>query len=248
MGTSNDSIRDSVSRFVDRAIAERHHESLGGSQTAGFHYRGLDYDNYLRLLTAMGQEAMRSRGQRSRFIIDEHNHDVIRQMWLWIVGSKECQWDLNRGIYLGGKIGCGKTILMHAFCDVLSLVSRKHITRIAAKDLYDYLRQNGQKSLSRCPLFIDELGRESVEVSDFGNRVRPFVDIMEQRYETGALTLITSNFMISTLSKEVDESGRRQQGYGEYICERVQETTNMVVLPGGSRRQMWNNDAKGGRR
>lgn len=240
MGTSKD-IRDSVSRFVDRAIAEKQQECSGQNrQISSFHNRNLDYDNYLRLLTAMAHAAMQRRGQNRQFIIDNDNHDVIRQMWLWIVGSRECKWDLNKGIYLGGKIGCGKTILMNAFCDVLSFVSRKHITRIAAKDLYDYLRQNGPKSLSQCPLFIDELGREAVEVSDFGNRVRPFADIMEQRYETGTLTLITSNFAISTLAKEVDDSGRRQQGYGEYISERVQETTNMVVLPGGSRRQMWN--------
>lgn len=246
MATSND-FNDSVARLVDRAIAEKRRESAGLVRPIScFHNRNLDYDNYIRLLTAMAQDAMQRRGHRRQFVIDTHNHEVIRQMWLWIVGSMECQWELNRGIYLGGKIGCGKTILMHAFCDVLSFVSRKHITRIAAKDLYEYLRQNGPKSLSQCPLFIDELGREAVEVSDFGNRVRPFADIMEQRYETGALTLITSNFMISTLSKEVDEKGNRQQGYGEYICERVQETTNMVVLPGGSRRQIWNN-VKGGR-
>jgi DNA replication protein DnaC len=69
-------------------------------------------------------------------------------------------------------------------------------------------------------------------VNDFGNRIRPFNQLMEMRYETGARTFFTSNFSMETLSKD-------SQGYGEYINERVQEMTNMVVLPGTSRRKKW---------
>ena len=29
------------------------------------------------------------------------------------------------------------------------------------------------------------------------------------------------------------------QGYGEYIGERIQEMTNMAILPGNSRREKW---------
>jgi DNA replication protein DnaC len=110
---------------------------------------------------------------------------------------------------------------------------------LPANQIFKAFRENGISRYVTCPLFIDELGREQVEVNDFGNRIRPFNQLMEMRYETGARTFFTSNFSMATLSKEKDENGKPQQGYGEYINERVQEMTNMVVLPGTSRRKKW---------
>lgn len=175
---------------------------------------------------------MARRSVYSDFAIDEHNREVIRQMWLYVRGDQQCRWDIHKGIYLGGKIGCGKTILMLALCEVLHLVSGKIITVVPANQLYKSIREFGIARYIYCPLFIDELGREQAEVNDFGNRIRPFNQLMEMRYETGARTFFTSNFSIQTLSKDA-------QGYGEYINERVQEMTNMVVLPGTSRRKKW---------
>ena len=93
-------------------------------------------------------------------------------------------------------------------------------------------------TLARRPLFIDELGREQLEINDFGNRIRPINDLMAARYETGARTFFTSNFRLETLSKGRSENGEIV-GYGKYIGERIQEATNIVNLPGDSRREKW---------
>ena len=93
-------------------------------------------------------------------------------------------------------------------------------------------------ALARRPLFIDELGREQLEINDFGNRIRPINDLMAARYETGARTFFTSNFKLETLSKGRSENGEIV-GYGKYIGETLQEATNIVNLPGDSRREKW---------
>lgn len=93
-------------------------------------------------------------------------------------------------------------------------------------------------SLSRRPLFIDELGREQLEINDFGNRIRPVNDLMEARYEYGARTFFTSNFSLDTLSKGRNEKGE-MVGYGKYVGERIQEMVNIITMPGGSRREKW---------
>ena len=93
-------------------------------------------------------------------------------------------------------------------------------------------------SLSRRPLFIDELGREQLEINDFGNRIRPINDLMEARYESGVRTFFTSNFSLDSLSKGRNDKGE-MIGYGRYVGERIQEMTNIVTMPGGSRREKW---------
>ena len=58
------------------------------------------------------------------------------------------------------------------------------------------------------------------------------------RYNNGARTFFTSNFKLSTLSRGRNEKGELI-GYGQYIGERIQEMTNIVEMPGESRREKW---------
>ena len=159
-------------------------------------------------------------------------------MYLYVIGSRQCVWNIHKGLYLGGKVGCGKTVLMQSFCQVLHLVSGLTIEMIPADQLYKHIIKDGINSLISRPLFIDELGREQLEVNDFGNKLRPINELMSLRYETGARTFFTSNFKISTLSRGRNEKGELQ-GYGQYIGERIQEMANMTILPGESRREKW---------
>lgn len=234
MGTSNDELLDErLNVRIRRSIEEqRNNYRRAAQERSCWHCPRLDYNRFFQVLRAAALSAMAKRGANGEFIVDDNNRELIHQMWLYVQGSDECRWDIHKGIYLGGKIGCGKTVLMTALCEVLHLVSGKIITILPANQLYKAIRDNGMARYVTCPLFIDELGREQAEVNDFGNRIRPFNQLIEMRYEAGARTFFTSNFSMETLSKDAN-------GYGEYINERVQEMTNMVVLPGVSRRKKW---------
>ena len=127
---------------------------------------------------------------------------------------------------------------MQSFCEILHLISNRTVMMIPATQLYQVIIENGINSLAQRPLFIDELGREQLEVSAFGNKMRPISELMALRYNTGARTFFTSNFKLSTLSKGRNEKGELV-GYGQYIGERIQEMTNIVEMPGDSRREKW---------
>lgn len=109
---------------------------------------------------------------------------------------------------------------------------------IPATLLYQRIIEQGIDSLSKRPLFIDELGREQLEMNAFGNKMRPIADLMALRYNNGARTFFTSNFKIETLSKGRNDKGELV-GYGKYIGERIQEMTNIIEMPGESRREKW---------
>ena len=109
---------------------------------------------------------------------------------------------------------------------------------IPATLLYERIIHDGIDMLAKRPLFIDELGREQLEIADFGNKIRPIADLMALRYNNGARTFFTSNFKLSTLSRGRNEKGELI-GYGQYIGERIQEMTNIVEMPGESRREKW---------
>ena len=54
----------------------------------------------------------------------------------------------------------------------------------------------------------------------------------------GPSSRLTSNFKLNTLSKGYNDKGELI-GYGQYIGERIQEMTNIVEMPGDSRREKW---------
>lgn len=228
---------------IRRAIEEQKKKYMEASSELNiWHSPSLSKKNFWQLLSATAQAIMAQRGVYHSFVVDDFNRDIIYQMWLYVKGDEECRWNIHKGIYLGGKVGCGKTLLMQAFCEILHLVSGRTVEMIPATQLYQRIIDDGINSLAKRPLFIDELGREQLEINAFGNKMRPINELMALRYNSGARTFFTSNFKISTLSKGFNEKGEAI-GYGQYIGERIMEMTNIVEMPGESRRERWEETA-----
>lgn len=190
---------------------------------------------FVRYFMSYAQHYMYQSGNPNAYVVDEYNRDILNNMYMWLNRDPLCQWNLDKGIYLCGAIGCGKTIMMKAFLEVVMAASGYYIPFIQAPSLYEKIQTDGMKSMRMCPLFLDELGREQLEIYVNGVRIRPIEDLMAMRYEYGACTFFTSNFKIETLSQGYDEKGKKI-GYGEYIGERFKEMCNIVVYPGKSRR------------
>lgn len=195
----------------------------------------VQYDVYISWLKHYGDAYIKRQGGLAYFEIDQYNKEIIDNLFYWLNDSREGKYDPNKGIYMCGKIGCGKTILMKAFLSVLMAKSGYYINFFQAPQLYTTFQRFGMDSLKLCPIFIDELGREQLEIYVNGARVRPIEDLVALRYEFGSMTFYTSNFKLETLSKGYDENGRKI-GYGEYIGDRLREMNNIIIMPGDSRR------------
>jgi DNA replication protein DnaC len=186
----------------------------------------LSYDDFKDLLAANATEIMLQRSVDRKFEIDGHNGPIIRQLYLYFTNNPDCAWNLNAGLILCGKIGCGKSLLMMAYLRISDKYASKKTTSVPAKSLSTLIRQTNLEEYARRPLFIDELGREESEVKDYGNVVKPIIDLFVLRYENGARTYATTNFNYDSIEKF----------YGEFIRTRMEEMMTSVYYPGESRR------------
>lgn len=186
----------------------------------------MSYEEFKELLTGYAQQIMLHRSVTSPFIIDTNNGPIIRNLYLYFMNDPQCAWNLNAGLLFGGKVGCGKSILMTAFLKISDEYTLKRTTVVHSKSLANMIKTKSIEYYERRPMFIDELGREETEAKDYGNVVKPVIDLFALRYESGARTYATTNFKYENIEKF----------YGEFIRSRMEEMMTMVPIPGESRR------------
>ncbi|MFI3293193.1 MAG: hypothetical protein SNG27_06440 [Rikenellaceae bacterium] len=231
--------RDSISRGVTSTnIAEVIGEmknTLTKQQMPLRRFRlSATYDEFRELLALSAQHTLRQMGSRDKFIIDSNNEATIEQLYLYLSHNPKFEGDLNRGVMLQGKYGCGKTLLMRSYAHLQNhlinrfelhapLVTFKSSTEIVAE-----VKASGVAPLSRRELMIDEFGREPKSVMDFGNTIRPMAELVSARAESGAITHATSNFTLERLSGD--------DFYGAMVGDRLRAMFNFIVLRGDSRR------------
>lgn len=208
---------------------------LANEERQRWHMPNLDVTVFKNLILSTLEKYMAQRGTLRPYIIDEYNKDILNQMYLYIIGDMGCRWDLHKGLYLGGKVGAGKTLLMLAFTDILGKISGYNIEMISARQLSDAIRKNGMDRYCKRPLFIDELGRENLEENLYGRQFRPFEELISSRYEYGTRLFLTSNFKPERLGLQFNEEGKRI-GYGQYIYDRLKDCCSFDVLQGESKR------------
>lgn len=235
MATTKD-IMEKMDRMVLDIIEKQYHECREASkELVQWHNAALSKDNFWKLLQAYASRFMAERGTFQKFVVDDNNREIISQMYLYIIGSEDCKWNIDKGIYIAGTVGCGKTILMHAFCEILHFVTGLTVEMITAPVLCDKIASKGFEPYASRPLFIDELGREKFEMNVYGNKIYPIKELLAIRYDKGARTFFTSNFKVTTLSNWRDDRGE-VIGYGKEIGDRIREMTTIVEMPGASRR------------
>lgn len=121
------------------------------------------------------------------------------------------------GLTISGSYGLGKTL----FCTrILPAILEKNFTRnvfvVAATDLVE----KRQEIIKHSIVVIDDLGTEPVEYLEFGNKIRPFEDVMDILCRRNKLVIINTNLTFNGL----------KQRYGQRAFERIIECTIPVVF------------------
>ena len=206
----------------------------------------LDNEAFKTLFLQKANKRLHKKKKASKFIIDKYNRHLLNQLYYYLIGSDKFEKDLEKGIVLGGKFGCGKTLIFESFVDVwnhcvransgsvlkqiwypdqfvsatsidLFNMSLNSSTTSNHDDLERYLKSN---------LFIDDLGKEETAAKDFGTEKFPLKEILMHKYNDSKLTIATANYDWEDF-KDI---------YGRMIADRMIEMFNFLELPGNSRR------------
>lgn len=133
------------------------------------------------------------------------------------------------GLALMGSVGNGKTTMAKAFCGCVRLagfddrgepigiryIDSNTVTRMCREDYEAFRKLCDTKFLC-----LDDMGREPVEVRDYGNVLNPIVELVQHRYEQQLPLVVTTNLD----PKMIDER------YGRRISDRMKEMMHIVIF------------------
>lgn len=181
-----------------------------------------------------------------RIKVDAFNRRIIKLMCLYFTRDERCAdsgLDVNKGLFLYGGTGVGKTTLMEFFRRNMnhcySIVPCVEIARDFAshgdkggwdvvpkysknRDIVASSQNFGQNKSGFC---FDDLGQEP-ETKSYGESVRIMGPILEARYVFGKFnsTHVTSN----ATPEQIEEY------YGKRVRSRMAEMFNVMVFPSDS--------------
>lgn len=188
------------------------------------------------------------------YVVDNENRFVIENLIKWICGDEtmQCQdidnktviqGNLEKGIYLSGNTGVGKSLILEilsAFAkidDIKVIIDKENYTMsyktFRADQICYYYSKEGDinEFKQKAILCIQDVGAEQLETIYMGNRLNVIRNILEYRGDfSDKITLITSNYPFN--HKAFLEK------YGERVSSRLYEHCNYFELKGNDRRKI----------
>ena len=158
-----------------------------------------------------------------------NNTEKLKFLFEWITGKKG-----NKGVYLFGNYGTGKTGTLFSLKEMLRYFKKENAVFMTANAIVDNYRLlyddiiEFNRFRNAKLMIIDDFGSDgNVEIVIYGNRVKPLSDLIEFRYRHGLWTWFTSNVHPSKLSEI----------YSGYIVDRLKEMVYFIEWNGKSFRK-----------
>lgn len=202
----------------------------------------LKVEDAKRLFTAIMQRELSV--NEKEFVVESINAEIFGELVKYFTGN-ESKLNANKGIYLYGPVGRGKTLIMQSLMVMCAAIEKKleaagekyssqKFQIINAKSIVNELAQNkkpeAMKRYYSGVWCIDDFGAED-GYKLYGNDLNVVGDIIIERYQkyqqSGLLTHATSNIMPEEW----------KQKYGDRVESRLHEMFNVVKLLGEDKRK-----------
>lgn len=167
--------------------------------------------------------------------VDEANQAIVSDIFNWCIRNKNGNLNPNRGLWIYGGVGTGKSTLMKA---ILAFIKENW-----RRDCDDAINPRWENMAMLCgeyakdgfsvfdsiPMGLDEVGTEVSPTNHVGNKINVFAQIISTLYDLpGALpTIVTTNLTISNVLEK----------YGPRTVDRIGQMFNLVEMLGASRRE-----------
>lgn len=194
-----------------------------------FFAENLDASDFAELMQKLCDLTLSLRNEDRSFDIDDDNKEVLNQLFYFLSQSKKFNGSFDKGILLIGSFGVGKSLIMRSFIKLVSLTTQKLIEEFHSKDIALKITEDPSfiEKWSRKPIYIDDIGKESKTLKNYGSDIYPITDLFSARYDSGAITFGTANHKLESLGEM----------YGGSISDRLRSMFNIIVLTGKSKRK-----------
>lgn len=206
----------------------------------------LSVNDLKRVLVRIGE----SKCAPKKFVIDDDNRFVYENLFKWAIGNKNFkalnpmtgeieQGSLQKGIYICGPTGTGKTACLYIIRSFLNAIGAmitiqgKGRYMLAwqsyfATDVSQMMQDYGTAAWSNDypSLCIQDIGSEIPTVSHFGTKSNAIEQILQMRGENNYITILSSNYKIKGIP------------YGSRIESRLCQMCNYYELKGQDRRKL----------
>jgi len=188
---------------------------------------------------------------KKEYHFDDNNRAIYENLLLYFLGQKQSSYNLNKGIFLYGDYGTGKSTIFrifHTFIktyfpwnkNMFRISSVEDLLNDASNDEINFLNSvsifnvkenyNGIKTRKPIHILVNEFGH-AYKIKNYGTDVNEMIDMfLMKRYdifqEHRKLTHVTSNY--SPLQLE--------NIYSTRIVDRFKEMFNIIHIKGSSRR------------
>lgn len=170
--------------------------------------------------------------------------EVIPQLIRYFIGDKNSDLQLNKGIYLWGDTGSGKTFLIETMQEMVKRLGlhrqlfKIYNTQNIAENALVIGNLDSSIYVSNSACF-DDFGMEEPIVRVYNNEIKPMTMIVNRAYEkfknSHQMTHFTS-MLPPTVLLDKDTKGIKQ--IDRRVYERILEMTTVVKLSGKSKRNI----------
>lgn len=173
------------------------------------------------------------------------SREILNTIFAWIWKDERLNVkhvDFNKGFFLYGTLGRGKTMTLKAMQKYMNSIKRRYDKRDdyrlgawwkTASELANIYAADGQPALIQYAaddmnLIIDEFGREPIPASNYGTKMNVLQFLLQLRYDhrRTSITHITTNSNPDAL----------EPLYGDYVADRCKEMFNFIEFNGESLR------------
>lgn len=143
----------------------------------------------------------------------------------------------GRGVICVGTCGLGKSLIC---TKVLPVLFKKHFDKEVKVVTAVEMNDRRTELLAYCQpghiIVIDDLGTEAPETVVYGNRHRPFCELVDTAERMGTILIITTNIRTTRDTDPSRNYPSIEERYGIPTLDRLRATTNVILFSGQSLR------------
>lgn len=157
---------------------------------------------------------------------------IYKNALLYFRGDDRSDWDLNKGLFMHGNTGCGKSVFFDIFKIYTSKLNHNSFIKSKQTKIIAEVGKSGISAIEKyikqsmsVILYIDDFGSSNSELQYYGTNFDVMDELIQGRYDefvkTGALTHVTTNV------KPKDFKDK----FNDRITSRMNQMFNVIQFP-----------------